>query len=168
MLRAVFEQHRLPYVGLRYMNIYGPRMDYHGVYVSVIMKALDRILAAERPVIFGDGSQVYDFIYVRDAARANLLGMQADCVDMNFNVGTGLGTSINDLVLMLLKLTKADLAPEYRAQAHSFVTHRIGSVDQAAQHLGFRAAVPLSEGLKSVVDWRLAEHAAHVLASSRS
>jgi UDP-glucose 4-epimerase len=167
MLRAVYEQHRLPYIGLRYMNIYGPRMDYNGVYVSVIMKALDRIVAAERPVIFGDGSQVYDFIHVHDAARANILGMQAECVDMNFNIGTGLGTSIDDLVRTLLEQTGSRLTPEYRPQAHSFVTQRIGSVDQAARHLGFRAAVPLIDGLKSVVDWRLAEHAARVHATPR-
>src|SRR5205085_618611 len=97
-LRALFEQHRLPYVGLRYMNIYGPRMDYHGVYVSVIMKVLDRIFAGEAPVIFGDGSQVYDFIHVKDVAHANVLAMQAECADENFNIGSGVGTSINELV----------------------------------------------------------------------
>ena len=74
MLRAIYEQHKLPYIGMRYMNIYGPRMDYEGTYVSVIMKVLDRIFADERPVVFGDGSQVYDFIHVDDIARANILG----------------------------------------------------------------------------------------------
>ena len=68
MLRAIYEQHKLPYIGMRYMNIYGPRMDYEGTYVSVIMKVLDRIFAGERPVVFGDGSQVYDFIHVADVA----------------------------------------------------------------------------------------------------
>jgi UDP-glucose 4-epimerase len=156
MLRANYEQHKLPYIGMRYMNIYGPRMDYEGTYVSVIMKVLDRIFADERPVIFGDGTQVYDFIHVTDVARANILGMQAGCADENFNIGMGIGTSINELVRLLLELTGSSLEPEYRAEAQSFVTQRIGSTEKAGQLLGFRASIPLREGLKSVVDWRMA------------
>ena len=157
MLRAIYEQHKLPYIGMRYMNIYGPRMDYHGTYVSVIMKVLDKIFAGERPVIFGDGSQVYDFIHVADIARANILGMKADCADENFNIGMGIGTTINELVSQLLQLTGSTLKPEYRAEAQSFVTHRIGSIDKAEKLLGFRAAVPLRDGLRSVVEWRMAQ-----------
>jgi len=160
MLRAIYDQHKLPYIGMRYMNIYGPRMDYEGTYVSVIMKVLDRIFAGERPVVFGDGSQVYDFIHVSDIARANILGMKADCADENFNIGMGIGTSINDLVKMLLELTGSDLQIDYRPQEQSFVTHRIGSIDKAERLLGFRATVPLLEGLKSVVDWRVSQRAA--------
>ena len=157
MLRAIYEQHKLPYIGMRYMNIYGPRMDYEGTYVSVIMKVLDKIFAGERPVVFGDGSQVYDFIHVSDIARANILGMKADCADENFNIGMGLGTSINELVTMLLELTGSSLTIDYRPQAQSFVTHRIGSVDKAQRLLGFTATIPLREGLQSVVDWRVAQ-----------
>lgn len=159
MLRAIYEQHKLPYIGMRYMNIYGPRMDYEGTYVSVIMKVLDKIFAGERPVVFGDGSQVYDFIHVSDVARANILGMQADCADENFNIGMGIGTSINELVHMLLELTGTTLEIDYRPQAQSFVTHRIGSTEKAERLLGFRASVPLREGLQSVLRWRQAEGA---------
>ena len=159
MLRAIYEQHKLPYIGMRYMNVYGPRMDYEGTYVSVIMKVLDKIFAGERPVVFGDGSQVYDFIHVGDVARANVLGMQADCADENFNIGMGIGTSINELVRMLLELTGSNLQIDYRPQAQSFVTNRIGSIDKAERRLGFRASVPLSEGLRSVVDWRMSQRA---------
>lgn len=160
MFRAIYEQHKLPYIGMRYMNIYGPRMDYEGTYVSVIMKVLDKIFAGERPVVFGDGSQVYDFIHVSDIARANILGMKADCADENFNIGMGIGTSINELVGMLLELTGSNLTIDYRPQAQSFVTHRIGSIDKAERLLGFRATVPLREGLKSVVDWRVSQRGA--------
>jgi UDP-glucose 4-epimerase len=155
MLRAMYEQHKLPYIGMRYMNIYGPRMDYEGTYVSVIMKVLDKIFAGERPVVFGDGSQVYDFIHVRDIARANILGMQAECADEHFNIGMGLGTSINELVQQLLELTGSTLTIDYHAQAQSFVTHRIGSTEKAERLLGFRAGIQLREGLQSVVDWRM-------------
>ena len=162
MLRAIYEQHKLPYIGMRYMNIYGPRMDYHGTYVSVIMKVLDRIFAGERPVIFGDGTQVYDFIHVADIARANILGMKAECADENFNIGMGVGTTIRELVDILLQLTGSSLQPEFRREAQSFVTERIGSVDKAQRLLDFTATIPLREGLQSVVDWRMAQRAVKV------
>lgn len=161
MFRAIHQQHQLSYVGLRYMNIYGVRMDYEGTYVSVIMKVLDRIFAGERPVIFGDGLQVYDFIYVADAAAANILAMQADCDDEFFNVGMGIGTSINGLVTELLSLTGSLLQPEYRPEAQSFVTHRIGSTEKAERLLGFRATTPLRDGLRKVVEWRTAQRGIH-------
>jgi UDP-glucose 4-epimerase len=154
MFRAMYEQHKLPYIGYRYMNIYGPRMDYRGTYVSVIMKVLDRIFAGQPPIIYGDGSQVYDFIYVEDVAAANLLGMKADCADEFFNIGTGEGTTINALVDLLLGLTNSSLVPEYSPQAQSFVTHRIGSTAKALSLLGFKAKTPLREGLRQVVEWR--------------
>ncbi|HEY6118854.1 MAG TPA: NAD-dependent epimerase/dehydratase family protein, partial [Pyrinomonadaceae bacterium] len=96
--RAFYEQHKLDYVGLRYMNIYGPRMDYKGTYVSVIMKVLDRIDQGLSPVIFGDGSQAYDFVHVADVARANILAMKSDAKDEFFNVGMGVKTTIDELV----------------------------------------------------------------------
>ena len=160
MFRAIYEQHKLPYIGMRYMNIYGPRMDYEGTYVSVIMRVLDKIFAGERPVVFGDGSQVYDFVHVSDIARANILGMKADCADENFNIGMGIGTSINELVKMLLELTGSNLPVDYRPQEQSFVTQRIGSIDKAERLLGFRATIPLREGLQSVVDWRMSQRTA--------
>jgi UDP-glucose 4-epimerase len=154
MLRAMYEQHKLPYVGYRYMNIYGPRMDYHGTYVSVIMKVLDRIFEGKPPVIFGDGTQMYDFIFVSDVAEANILGMKADCADELFNIGMGVGTTINELVDLLIQLTGSDLKPEYHPQAQSFVTYRIGSTDKAEKLLGFKARTPLIDGLRRVVEWR--------------
>src|SRR5687768_2431426 len=155
MFRATFEQRGLPYVGLRYMNIYGPRMDYRGAYVSVIMKALDRVLAGEPPVIFGDGSQVYDFIYVDDAAEANVLAMKADCADEFFNVGTGVGTSVNQAVEHLLRLSGTSIRPIYKPDAQSLVTQRIGSTEKAERLLGFRARTSIADGFQRVVEWRL-------------
>ena len=157
--RAFYEQHKLDYVGLRYMNIYGPRMDYKGTYVSVIMKVLDRIDAGEPPVIFGDGSQAYDFVHVADVARANILALQSDATDEFFNVGIGVKTTIRELVDQLLEITGTDLQPEYRPQEQMFVTHRVGSTEKAEELIGFRATIPLEEGLRSVVEWRRAEAA---------
>jgi UDP-glucose 4-epimerase len=153
--RAFHEQHGLDYAGMRYMNVYGPRMDYKGTYVSVIMKVLDRIDAGEAPVIFGDGSQAYDFVHVADVARANILALKSEvATDRNYNVGTGVKTTIKELVEALLEITGSDLEPEYRPQEQMFVTHRVGSTENAENDLGFTAAIPYEEGLRSVVEWR--------------
>jgi UDP-glucose 4-epimerase len=157
--RAIYEQHKLPWVGLRYMNIYGPRMDYKGAYVSVIMKVLDKIEAGEPPVIFGDGSQSYDFVHVDDVARANVLALEADVADELFNVGMGVRTTINELVAKLLAITGSSLRPLHRPQEQMFVTHRVGSTEKAERLLGFRATVPLDAGLASVVEWRRLDRA---------
>jgi UDP-glucose 4-epimerase len=154
--RAMKEQHDLDYVGLRYMNVYGPRMDDKGTYVSVIMKVLDKIDRGEQPVIFGDGSQSYDFVHVADVARANGLAMKSDATDANYNVGIGVGTSLNELVQLLLEITGSRLEPLYEPQTETFVTHRIGSTEAAERDFGFRAGIELREGLESVVEWRRA------------
>jgi UDP-glucose 4-epimerase len=152
--RAFNEQRGLDYAGLRYMNIYGPRMDYKGTYVSVIMKVLDRIAAGEPPIIFGDGTQAYDFVHVSDVARANILALQAAASDEFFNIGMGIKTTIKELVDRLLEITGSTLEPEYRPQEQMFVTHRVGSIDKADDLLGFRATIPIDEGQRSVVAWR--------------
>lgn len=152
--RAFYEQHGMNYVGLRYMNVYGPRMDYKGTYVSVIMKVLDCIEEGTPPIIFGDGLQSYDFIYISDVARANILAMKSEATDEFFNIGMGDNTTINELVDMLLELTNSDLVPEYKPQEQMFVTHRVGSTEKAEAMLGFKATFPLLEGLREVVEWR--------------
>ena len=152
--RAFNEQHGLDYVGLRYMNVYGPRMDYKGTYVSVIMKVLDKIEAGEPPSVFGDGSQAYDFVHVDDVARANVLALKSDASDVFLNVGMGVQTTINELVERLLVLMGSDLRPQYLPQEQMFVTNRIGSTELAERLIGFRGAIELDEGLASVIEWR--------------
>ena len=157
--RSFFEQHGLDYVGLRYMNVYGPRMDDKGAYVSVIMKVLDRIERDLPPVIFGDGSQSYDFVHVDDVARANILALKSDATDECVNIGMGVKTSIDELVAQLLTLTGSRLVPEYQPEEQMFVTHRVGSPRKAERLLGIVAQVPLEEGLRSVVTWRQSDSA---------
>ena len=152
--RSFNDMHKMNYVGLRYMNVYGPRMDYKGTYVSVIMKVLDRIDEGKRPVIHGDGSQAYDFVHVEDVARCNILAMKSNASDEFFNVGKGTKTTINELVQKLLAITGSKLQPEYHAQEHIFVSNRLGSTDKAEKLLGFKAVKDLDAGLKSVVAWR--------------
>jgi UDP-glucose 4-epimerase len=151
-LRAFHDTHGLDYVALRYMNVYGPRMDDRGAYVSVIVKVLDKIARGERPVIHGDGSQAYDFVHVHDVARANLLAMAADVTDAAYNVCTGTRTTITELVEGLLTLTDAELEPEFVPDERIFVTERVGCPEAAARDLGFRAGIRLDEGLRTVVE----------------
>lgn len=154
MVRAFHDRYGLDYVALRYMNVYGPRQDYKGTYIAVMMKILDRIDAGKPPIVHGDGSQTYDFVYVRDVARANVQALKSDATDLFCNVGTGKGTTIAELTDLLLEITGSDLEPEHREADREFVTNRIGSVERAREELGFEAEVPLEEGLRRLVEWR--------------
>jgi UDP-glucose 4-epimerase len=145
--RAFYDQHGLDYVGLRYMNVYGPRMDDRGAYVSVIVKVLDRIESDEAPQIFGDGSQSYDFVHVEDVARANLNALKSDATDVFLNVGTGVSTTVGELVERLLTLTGCQLQPVHLPGERMFVKNRVGSTDAAERAIGFRATIELEEGL---------------------
>lgn len=155
--KSLGARYGLDWVGLRYMNVYGPRQDYQGAYIAVMHKILDRIEQGQPPLVFGDGSQCYDFIYVEDVARANILSMQAEATGKCYNVGRGIGTSIKELTEMLLELTGSDLEIEYQPQGLTFVTHRIGCAESAKNDLGFTWSVDLEEGLKALIDWRNAD-----------
>jgi UDP-glucose 4-epimerase len=155
MLRAFHHRYGLNYVGLRYMNVYGPRQDYQGAYIAVIMKMLDAIDRGEGPTILGDGSEAFDFVAVEDCARANLCAMQAEMNDRFYNVGTGKRTSLKEIAEKLLKLTGSNQAVKYapRSQA-TLVRNRIGSPARAKAEIGFNAATPLDEGLQRLIAWR--------------
>ena len=155
MARAFHHRYGLPVVGLRYMNVYGPRQDYQGAYIAVIMKMLDAIDKGQGPTILGDGSEAFDFIAVEDCAQANLRAMGAEVVDRFYNVGTGKRTSLKELAGMLVELTGCEKEIQYapRSQA-TLVRNRIGDPRRAKQDIGFEAQVDLMEGLKRVIDWR--------------
>jgi UDP-glucose 4-epimerase len=154
MCRAYHHRYGLDYVALRYMNVYGPRQDERGAYTSVIMKVIDRVERGERPVVYGDGTQSYDFVYVTDVARANVLAAADPLSDEAFNVGTGVRTSIRELVTELLALMGSPLQPDFRPQETTFVQHRVGSTAKAEKLLNFRAQVPLRDGLGQLLAWR--------------
>lgn len=155
MLRAYYEMFKLPYVALRYFNVYGPRMDLEGVYTEVLIRWLDAVDLGQPPRIFGDGTQSMDFIFVEDVARANLLALQSDVTDEVFNVGTGTQTSLRQLCALVLRLTGSPLQPEYReARNVADVSARRAAVEKAESMLGFRAEVPLEDGLRELIRWR--------------
>ncbi len=144
----------LEYVGLRYFNVYGPRQDYKGAYVAVIMKMLDRLDRGEPPVVFGDGTQAYDFVSVRDCARANVAAMEAEVSGRVYNVCTGRQTSIAEVARLLIDLTGSDVDVEFRPEETSFVRNRIGDPSSARADLGFVAETDLVDGLLELIDWR--------------
>jgi UDP-glucose 4-epimerase len=160
ILRALYERYGREkgssYVGLRYMNVYGPRQDYRGAYVAVMMKMLDRIDEGMPPVVYGDGSQAYDFVYVGDCGRANVLAMKADATDAFYNVGTGVKTTVKETAELVLELTGARTGIRYEPAGPTFVRNRVGSTAKAAAELQFRAEMPLRDGLRRLIEWRRA------------
>jgi UDP-glucose 4-epimerase len=169
MLRAYFTTSGLPYVAFRYFNVYGPRMDITGVYTEVLIRWLEAIEAGRPPLIFGDGEQSMDFVYVGDVARANLLAMQSEVTDEVFNVGTGVQTTLNQLCAALLKLTGSSLKPEHRpARVVANVSRRCATTEKAEKLLGFRAGFNLEQGLRRLIDWRDSSEVKAVLAEVRA
>jgi len=160
MARAFHHRYGLGVVGLRYMNVYGPRQDYQGAYIAVIMKMLDAIDRGEGPTILGDGSEAFDFIAVEDCGRANVCALRADTVDRFYNVGTGRRTSLRELAEMLLQLTGCNQPIRHapRSQA-TLVRNRVGSPVRAKAELGFEAGIGLREGLERLIAWRKAHKA---------
>lgn len=155
LLRAYHHQYGLDFVGLRYMNVYGPRQDYRGAYIAVIMKMLDAIDRGEGPTIVGDGSEAYDFVAAEDCARANVCAMRATATDAFYNVGTGVRTSLRELAQLVLEVTRARHEIRFVPRTNAtLVRNRIGATARAQSDLGFTASVGLREGLERLVAWR--------------
>lgn len=148
---------RFDYAGLRYMNVYGPRQDYQGTYIAVIMKILDNLDKGLAPVVYGDGTQAYDFVYVGDCARANLQAMKSEATDSFYNVGTGIKTSIKELAEKILEVTGSKLKIEYKPGGLTFVKNRVGCPKKASAEIDFTAQVMLAEGLQKLIDWRASD-----------
>lgn len=154
VLRSFNEMYGLPYVALRYFNVYGPRMDVFGVYTEVLIRWMNRIVAGEPPLIFGDGKQTMDFIYVTDIARANILAAQSDVSDVILNIASSTETSLNDLAYALAHVMGSDLEPEYGPERSvNPVPRRLADVTSARDLLGFTAEVDLEAGLRDLVEW---------------
>jgi UDP-glucose 4-epimerase len=161
MLRSFHAMYGLDYVALRYFNVYGPRMDVHGLYTEVLIRWMDRIAAGEPPLILGDGSQTMDFVFTEDVARANLLAARSAVTDEVFNVAVGVETSLRELAEALLRVMGSDLEPEFGPpRAVNNVRRRLADVSRARERIGFTAQVQLEEGLRRLVDWWQLERSA--------
>lgn len=154
--RSFREQYGLPSVGLRYFNIYGPRMDVTGVYTEVLIRWLDSIDQNLPPQIHGDGSATMDFVYVADVARANILALTSDREDDVYNIAQGRETSLLQLWQALQEATGTHhLHPEFHPPRRvNPVPRRLADIRLAQKELGFTAQTSLSEGLKKLIQWR--------------
>jgi nucleoside-diphosphate-sugar epimerase len=154
LLRSYHAMTGLDYVALRYFNVYGARMDIHGLYTEVLVRWMERITGGLPPLIFGDGSQTMDFVYVEDIARANILAATAEVTDDVFNVASGVETSLAGLAAELLEVMGSDLSVEFGPERTvNGVTRRLADTSHARDGIGFVAEVDLEEGLTRLVDW---------------
>ena len=154
LLRSYNDMYALSYVAFRYFNVYGPRRDIHGKYTEVLIRWMERLEAGQSPLILGDGTQTMEFVYVEDIARANVLGLASDVSDEVFNVASGAETSLNDLAAALSRVMGKHAAPEYGpARSVNPVPRRLASTEKAERIIGFRAQVPLEDGLRRMVEW---------------
>jgi UDP-glucose 4-epimerase len=161
LLRSFHAMRGLDYVALRYFNVYGPRMDIHGLYTEVLIRWMERIEAGQPPLILGDGTQTMDFVFTEDIARANLLAAANDATDEVFNIASGTETSLQELAETLIRVMGRDLPLEFGPpRGVNSVTRRLADVSRAAERLGWKADVDLAEGLERLVAWWRAEHAA--------
>ncbi len=159
LLRSFNDMHGLDYVAFRYFNVYGERMDIYGRYTEVLIRWMERLEAGLPPIIFGDGQQTMDFIHVRDVARANILGARARVTDDVFNVASGTETSLVQLANALASVMgHRNLTPEFGPERSiNPVPRRLASTEHAERKLGFRATIPLEQGLADLVKWWRAE-----------
>jgi UDP-glucose 4-epimerase len=154
LLRSFHAMRGLDYVALRYFNVYGPRMDVHGLYTEVLIRWMERIEAGQPPLILGDGSQTMDFVYTEDIARANLLAAAGDVTDEVFNIASGTETSLVELAGALQRAMGSDLDLEFGPpRGVNGVTRRLADTSAAARRLGWKAEIALDEGLSRLVAW---------------
>lgn len=158
MCRAFYDRYGIEYVGLRYMNVYGPGQDQNAVYSGVVPIMLNKIDANESPQINGDGTQAYDFIYVEDVARYNIASLKSPASDDFFNVGTGIQTTVKELCDLILELKGSSLKVQYHPysedDARRLVKNRIGCTKKSEEEIGFNYKYSLREGLQKLIDWR--------------
>ncbi|MBP9853330.1 MAG: NAD-dependent epimerase/dehydratase family protein [Candidatus Omnitrophica bacterium] len=157
MCRSFYNMYGLNFLALRYFNIYGPRMDTYGKYTEVLIRWYYLIKEGKQPLIYGDGKQTMDFIYIGDIARASILALKSDATNEALNIAYGKETSLEELCQTLLDVMESDLKPKYvplpDERNKVEVMRRLADVSKARRMIGFEAHVSLKDGLKSLVKW---------------
>lgn len=159
LLRALYNRENangggFEYVGLRYMNVYGARQDDKGAYVGVIVRMLNDLDAGKQPIIHGDGTQAYDFIDVRDCAKANVMAMQSTSSNEYYNIGTGIKTSIAALADLLSAMHPNNIKARFEPSQRPFVRSRVGDIKKSQRKLNFTSEIRLNAGLIDFIQWR--------------
>jgi len=139
-------------VSLRYFNVYGPRQDPSSEYAAVIPKFIKILLEGKPPVIFGDGTQTRDFVFVEDVVRANILAMEPGIRGV-FNVAGGKGITINELLNTVMEVVGIELDPIYNEPRAGDIKDSVADISSAENALGYEPAFDLKEGLDRTVEW---------------
>jgi UDP-glucose 4-epimerase len=142
-------------VCLRYFNVYGPRQAYTP-YVGVITIFIENLLQGMPPVIFGNGEQQRDFVFVGDVARATLLALDSDLKCEVLNVGTGQGTSVNQIARLLIEKLNPNLQPVYEPSQPGEIRHSIADISRIRDKLGYRPQGRIEERICDVIAWKQA------------
>lgn len=146
------ELYRLNTVCLRYFNVYGPRQDPNSEYAAVVPKFILKLLNNENPVIYGDGEQTRDFVYVEDVAEANMLAAEKEITGV-FNVASGTKTSVNELFWLMKKIMKKEINPLYAQKREGEVRHSLADISKAKQSFGFEPKHSLENGLRKTIEY---------------
>ena len=139
----------LPTICLRYFNVYGSRQDHNSQYAAVIPKFIQRILDGKSPVIYGDGEQSRDFVFVKDIVEANLLAAESEFRGV-FNIGTGESYSLNQLADILARIKGSTIRPIYEAPRVGDVRHSVADISKAKM-LDFNPKYKLESGLRQIL-----------------
>jgi UDP-glucose 4-epimerase len=157
MYRSFAKMNGLQFNAMRYFNVYGPRMDTEGKYTEVLIRWYYLIKEGKSPVIFGEGDQTMDFVFVEDVARANVLAMQSPTHGEVFNVASGVETSLKELCYALIEVMEIKVEPTFvplpDERKAVEVRRRLASTKKAKKLLNFQAQHSLRQGLKKLVQW---------------
>ena len=144
-------------ISLRYFNVYGPKQSFE--YGAVIPKFIKALLKKEPPIIFGNGTQTRDFVFVDDVVRANILAMKHDILRWGvFNVASGKETTINKLLNTIMKVANIKLDPIYVEPRAGDLSESVGDISLAKNVLGFESVVDLKEGIRRTIKWLMKEY----------
>jgi UDP-glucose 4-epimerase len=147
------EIHDLPTLALRYFNVFGPNQDPKSEYAAVVPRFITRTLAGQSPIIYGDGEQSRDFIFVEDVVAANLLAAASDIQGTHLNIGCGQASTVNEVARMINEILGLELEPIYESARLGEVRRSEADISRASKLLGFKPNSSLRNGLDQTVEW---------------
>jgi len=146
------EIYALPTVCLRYFNVYGPHQDPYSEYAAVIPKFISSVSQEQSPIIYSDGKQTRDFIFIKDVVNANILAAESKVTGV-FNIGSGTQISVNDLTRLIMKRNNKKLYPVYKKQQIGDIRHSLADISKAKEKLGYKPKFNVTKGLEETVKW---------------
>jgi UDP-glucose 4-epimerase len=144
--------YKLPVISLRYFNVYGPRQDPESQYAAVIPRFITTVIDKRSPIVFGDGKQVRDFVFVRDVAKANIIAAESDAVGV-YNIARGERVSVNRLAQLIIKLTgNNDIKPVFTDPRPGDIRDSVAGISRA-KGFGYNPEYSLEQGLKDTIKY---------------